>query len=176
MSIIYDALKKVESLNKKDLKYEASREDKHSKPKIKTYLIYVLVVCVGLFIGNLSFALLAYYSKRRATSQTKERPKPLVKEQAKQESPKELLVPAKSEQVLANESKSTLPVEVKNEPLPSLILNGIFFSEDEGYALINNEIVKVGDVVDGATVKRISVDEVELEFSGSQIKLSTRKK
>ena len=41
-----------------------------------------------------------------------------------------------------------------------LVLNGIFFSQEEGYALVNNHIVKVGDKVGGALVKRIDVNEV----------------
>lgn len=55
------------------------------------------------------------------------------------------------------------------------MLNGVFFSENEGYALINNRIVKEGDALEGVTVKRIKLDEVELEAEdGSTIKLSTK--
>ena len=63
-------------------------------------------------------------------------------------------------------------VETKKELSASFVLNGVFFSGNEGYALINNRVVKKGDVIDGATVVGIALDEVDLEAEGSVIKLS----
>ena len=64
------------------------------------------------------------------------------------------------------------PVQPEIEQLPSLTLNGIFFSEDKGYwALIDNTIAKVGDTVKGAVLVNISENEVVLSYKGQEIKL-----
>ncbi|MBM3255779.1 MAG: hypothetical protein FJZ08_05705 [Candidatus Omnitrophica bacterium] len=55
-----------------------------------------------------------------------------------------------------------------------LTLSGIFFSEQIGYALINNQIVKEGDKISGATVVRISLDGVDLKYEDSAINLSSQ--
>ncbi|MCX5697188.1 MAG: hypothetical protein NTU54_04370 [Candidatus Omnitrophica bacterium] len=75
-----------------------------------------------------------------------------------------------------------MPIPLKEAPAyPSSLkiaapptLNGIFFSSNLGYALINNQIVKEGDMVEGAIVQKISEDEVELKDRTTIIKLSTR--
>ncbi len=64
------------------------------------------------------------------------------------------------------------PSSLKIGPPPTL--NGIFFSPNLCYALINNQIVKEGDTVEGAVVQKISEDEVELKNRTSVIKLSIR--
>jgi hypothetical protein len=59
------------------------------------------------------------------------------------------------------------------ETLASFTLNGIFFSQENGFALINNQIVKVGDSIEGAIVEEISEDKVMLRANGIEINLST---
>jgi hypothetical protein len=68
-------------------------------------------------------------------------------------------------------------VSSKNAALPSrvftgsveLVLNGVFFSGPDAYGLINNQIVKVGDQIAGATVKKITVTDVELETADAKV-------
>ena len=157
MSIIYDALKKVEEANTAGAKPEAAKQEKHPKPKVKSYFLYALIVCLGFFIGNLVFGFLSSpppkslsIAKKRYAAKTGTKVKP---------APLPLIMPPAA--------------EVKKEQPGSWVLNGVFFSENEGYALINNQITKEGDVVDGATVKRISLGGVELESAGSTVKLSS---
>lgn len=157
MSIIYEALKKIESSNLLTINLKpTTTADKTKKgpTKIKIWLVYLVAASLGIFIANISFKLLI---------------KPLP--------------PASSTPILLpkNEPQPTITLPslspqapiVKKVPGVHLVLNGIFFSEEEAYALINNQIVKVGDTLEGLTVKRISVDEVELESEGSIIKLPT---
>ena len=66
------------------------------------------------------------------------------------------------------------PGSQSRESRGPFVLNGTFFSENQGYALINNKIVKDGDTVDGAVVKRVGLDEVELEQDGKTVKLYNR--
>jgi hypothetical protein len=66
--------------------------------------------------------------------------------------------------------------EGPKKPAAQFVLNGVFFSQNEGCALINNHIVKKGDTVEGAVVKQIRLDEVELESDGAVITLKAASK
>ncbi len=159
MSIIYDALKKLEQEAVTETR-PRPKEKIFKQQKIKLIAIYILVACVGLVIGNLIFSTLA-----PPLPGAKARPVTLAREPLKAEIP-----PLQGiAHVAQAPSQETLPS-------PILVLNGIFFSQEEGYALINNQIVKEGDEVNGAKVKKISMDEVELNALGSSIKLSYREK
>lgn len=173
MSIIYEALKKVEQSNIEVSKPQYAVGKSQTKHKFKTYLLYILVVCVALFAVNIFFTFLT--QPRIASKVDIKSPAvtPIVKEQAKQEQPK-AAIPIQQNYVqpsAEHPASTTSPVKVTSSGM--LVLNGIFFSQDEGYALVNNHIVKVGDTVDGALVKRIGVAEVELEADGSTVKLTT---
>ncbi|HTZ11790.1 MAG TPA: hypothetical protein VMD04_05420 [Candidatus Margulisiibacteriota bacterium] len=177
MSIIYDALKKVESTNAAQ-PAEPDKKDISPKPKQRFYLIYILVASLGLFIANSLFGFLSPTNKP-----LKEQIKPLTglfkTDQDKKKSGPALIVIAPTKPKAENKAERSegltgLISNIKREASPSLVLNGIFFSDSEGYALINNQIVKVGDTVGTAKVKSITVDEVELDNAGSVVKLSTR--
>ena len=82
----------------------------------------------------------------------------------------------KKEKIQPKPSPSSASVStLRKESKEPLILNGIFFSQDEPYALINNQIVKESETIEGATVKRIKVDEVEVEKEGSILTLKKSK-
>lgn len=175
MSIIYEALKKVE----KSTAPQKTDTERSRRLKPKIFLLYILLVCAGIFIANIFFNFLAGVSKVSINS-------PIVKVQqtqtTKSQAPVlswELPTPesSKKEIPLPEVKKASLPVVVdtKRQSEPELTLNGVFFSQEEGYALINNRIVKEGDLVEGAVVKRIALDEVELDFQGSVIKLNSNK-
>jgi len=164
MSIIYDALKKIEKSNSLTPKTE-DKKNASGGPKTKTYLLYILVVCLGAVIANI---FLGFFAKPVKVAKVNKAVASPVLPPVAPAAPK-VLPPA----------ASSLPIpaaEAKRQPeFPPLVLNGVFFSQAEGYALINNQIVKEGDTVDGAVVKRIRLEEVELEFEGSITKLSTNR-
>lgn len=182
MSIIYDALKKTQeviNLSTRPRKQEPPKQvlaenrdiQSKSRPKTRLYFSYVLVACLGLFIANIFFG--------RSKPFPKDGPKVPRQEQAKLNLPQQPSIPElpalpKTAPPQQGQSSLPFPSESKKENYASLILNGIFFSENEGYALINNQIVKAGDEIEGAVVKRIDLNEVELERAGSVFKLSTR--
>jgi hypothetical protein len=150
MSIIYEALKKVEGSFVLAQEKKPAAEDK-SGPKRYSYFLYLLlIVAAGFLAANTVFNLLSGQVKNTA-------PAPLAVTAAP---------PADTAVVLTY----TPPPQP-----PAFTLNGIFFSQEEGFALINNQIVKNGDEVDGAKVVRIGPDEVELEAAGLAIKLSCSK-
>ena len=173
MSIIYDALKKVEqSANAKEITPEVK---KPAKLKTKIFLLYILVACVGFLISNVIFAYLTQPKKSQEKS-AKALPVSAAKEEPKIAQIPEELPP--SETPLTASSVSLLTqsktAATTSDPQGSLVLNGVFFSEGEVCALINNKIVRVNDVIEGAVVKRINLDEVDLEAGGSTIKLLNR--
>ena len=157
MSIIYDALKKVEKSGE-----PALRDNKPTpapKNKLRNYLIYILFLALGLFASRMFFTYLNRQPpKVKPTKQTKtilpvnNAPKPPPQQQTQ-----------------------PLPAIVNTEAQakPTFILNGIFSSGEESYALVNNQIVKLGDKISGAVIKKISPEEVLLDFEGSEIRLTT---
>jgi hypothetical protein len=165
LSIIYDALKKAE----KNVNTEPKAK---TKPKPKLYLIYILAVCFGLFIASLVFSYLTS-SKKQSLAGTKKisiakktnlgfpvKPSPPTPSNPK---------PAPSVKIVQASSGN-----IRKEHQGQFVLNGIFFSGNEGYALVNNNIVKENDTVEGATVRKITLDEVELDYEGKAVKLYNR--
>ena len=160
MSIIYDALKKVEESSAKNLGAGLDKSSKSMPKKIPEILIYVLVVCLGFFVANIFFGF--FVTKDQSGVDKKQ------KVSIYPELPKE--TPLEVSPSVSVEDK----VKTKKELSASFVLNGVFFSGNEGYALINNRLVKKGDKIDGVTVVGIALDEVDLEAEGSIIKLSNK--
>ena len=159
MSIIYDALKKIEKgVNNAP---SSGRENRAKEVKIKKRpnpaLIYILIILAGIFAVKTSLALFARPRTEPAH--------PIIPQVAVQTD----ITPA-----LDTPPETALPEEEpapESNPDPELILNGAYFQRGEGYALINNRIVKAGDTIRGATVKEIGLEKVTLEFEGRIITL-----
>ncbi|MFA5356173.1 MAG: hypothetical protein WC301_02025 [Candidatus Omnitrophota bacterium] len=151
MSIIYDALKKVELSQGANT---AAKTERRPGNKRRSYLLLILVLVTVFFIVNLSYRQLA--------------PKPPVQAPPVVEAvpPAQPLPPPPAPAVEAVPAPPEAP-----QPTPSFVLNGIFYADDGSYALINNRVVEPGDNIDGATVLKITADEVDLEFDGAGIKL-----
>ena len=141
---------------------------KKTQPPKLFYLIYLLMVVAGFFLTKFTFS---FFINRQG---------PQTHEIA---TSKPLDIPLAQTQVNpAQETKTATvpelpPVETPSAPqevektAPQLLLSGIFFDETQPYALINNQIVKRGDTIDGAKVVQILSNEVVLEFEGTTIKL-----
>lgn len=131
--------------------------------KTNPLFIYILVICLGLFLGNYAYNHFNLKDKmafgktgRVAIKSTATAPVgPAVKQ----------IMPPPSA-VTPEVAPNTVP-----NPEPTLALNGVFFEQGQSYALINNKIVQVGNVVDGAKVKEIGITGVELEYEGKIIRL-----
>lgn len=164
MSIIYEALKKAEKAINFNANLSSVNKDKDPKSQLKLRILYTLVAAVALVMAHLGFGLIS-----KPKNPAKKHPDSVSVAQNPIEQPKPVVIPAQ------NTPAAGAPTEkIQKKLRVSLILNGIFFSEDQGYALINNRIVKEGDVIEGVTVERITLDEVELDAGdGHTIKLST---
>lgn len=155
MSIIYDALKKIEHSNNNDFKLLWNNKYIRQQNKPRPYLLFLLIIALGLFIYN-NFTL----SKR---------PPSLV-------SPIQTNVQFKpfSGQVLQQkEEQQEGDKVIEDNPKPIWVLNGVFSSLGKNYALINNQIVQEKDIIAGAIVRHIDLDSVELETIGGFVKITT---
>ena len=154
MNIIYDALNKVDdSISKND------PAPKQNKPHFRPGFLYIFIICLGLFTGNVVFPLI--HRNHQITS-----PFVPVANTNTTVSPRP-----------ANLQVTNPPPAPAIVPEPVLVLNGVFFEQGKkGYALINNRIAQVGDKIEGAKIKEISLNGVEVEFGGKTIKLTSPSK
>lgn len=152
MSIINEALKKTEQHLQKNAAGDnpLPRKLLHSKP----FLFYVLILLAGILLGNFIFTLLKH----------KAQPKVI---------PLKNILPVTKTIDVPLPVLPSQPLE-ENKPVEAnFILNGIFFSDDDGYALVNNQIVRENDFVDGAKVSLITANTVVLNNAGQTITLNT---
>lgn len=127
--------------------------------KTRTIIIYTFVAVFGLILANVFF---------RSITPSKKLDKTITQPENKQDTyvvkPKGTLKPSKS---------TGFSFKLRQDEEGEFLLNGIFLSDDLTYALINNRIVKEGEQISGAAVKKINVDSVELDISGETLTLKT---
>ncbi len=162
MSIIYDALKKVEESKEVEASLKNGRL-KHSN--LKYYVAYFIVVVLGVAVARIIFSFsLKAVSLPAAVSSFNPANKP----------PEEKTVLTS---VLAPDPQAVI-APVVEEPkkiarYEKFVLSGIFYSDQDSYAVVNNRVVKAGDAVDEATVAKINADNVLLRAAdGQEIKLT----
>ena len=175
MSIIYEALKKVEkSIDKnQDAAHSAEVESKpqgvekspspsFSRSK-KTVLLFI-VAGLGAWCAALAFS---FFTRQMA--ERKQAEGELMRMQGLPQKPPESALP---------KSVSIPPSAVPTVPNPQegFVLNGVFFADGQGYALINNQIFEESDTLAGAKVKRISLEGVELETGEGEVHFLSNKK
>jgi len=139
----------------------SKKEQKQAK---RIYLVYILVLCVGIFLAK--FLLARFTPKAEVSISEKKASSPV-------EIPAQTQPPAP--EAASEETNLSPQVSEEKKPLPVLSLSGIFYDEQQSYALINNQIVKKGDSVGGAKVVEITASRVDLEFEGEPIKLKLTK-
>ncbi|MBN1913493.1 MAG: hypothetical protein JW788_03740 [Candidatus Omnitrophica bacterium] len=152
MSIIYEALKKVEnSLDKKNIG-PAGKNMKN-----KNYFLYFAVSAVGAACVAFIFGFFVFKNKQETALD-----KGYV-------APAAVSVIPQAPAAFVEQAAPAATIEIK-EPAPKksftpprFNVNGIFFSEEKGYALINNRIVEKGDNIEGFKVISISLESIGLE-------------
>lgn len=162
MSIIYDALKKVEKTNDRESQVKSGAN--RANPDFRVYLLYLSVLVLGFVLMNLLFKMLTPSQLLPSAVDTQRR------NEAVQDAP----VAQNIAEDFTPEEPSLPSVDnLGQAPSASLVLNGVFFSQDAGFALINNQIVKAGDAIGRAIVREITQEGVILDLEGSAVKLST---
>jgi len=155
MSIIYDALKKIER-NKPKI----TADKQKTTPRIYGYLVYLIVALLGFVLADFTFNIFNQ--------------KFLKKGNALESGPKEITVKPKEEKFLLPPQEETVSkplIKSEKDHSEILKLNGIFYDIFNPYVLINNRILKKGDCFKDYCIKDIFPDKVQLEFKGEIIEL-----
>lgn len=114
---------------------------------------YIIIFAVGILAARILFSFIAKttHSTENLALTSQKKPLPAVVETV-------------VEHVQRPEKKSR----------PELVLNGIAASGSDGWAIINDRIVKVGDTVKGVKVLGVYSDRVDLEFDNEAFSLSIK--
>ena len=186
MSIIQDALKKVQKKEEKSTFPSVEKLDfdrafggqiklkNIEVPAQKTPKVYLLLLLISVLILALTIFVLIDierqntkkyipgYAKQEAPSKQEVVHKPLP--------PKESPAPAMISGYAPFSSTSVfLKTEAKN--VPKFLLNGVMYLEGGPQAIVNNAVVKEGDVVEGARVVKINRNDVIMRFKDEEITL-----
>lgn len=165
MSIIYDALKKVQNnnLNTMNIVNKENQIKNDSSCKKFSVLIILFLVVLGIFLGQLLFGLFLPKEKKYNNKKIENLPAISISSSSSKNQMSE--TPNIKKEESFNTSTPLLST------LPSLVLNGIFFTDDEAYALINNQVFKENDAINGVRIIAIHPDSVDLVFEGRNFTL-----
>ncbi len=170
-------LKPIEGAKPIEKKLVTGEKKDAIKPSIGNWVIYdvrrmnpfmfLLMVFFGLLGAALVFYIFSYKLKDKF----------IVKV-----SPKQEIITPKAKGKVSSDSPKKKEVEVvpleKNifqlSPQVSLSLDGIVSTEGRNLALIDNQVVQVGDTIKGAVVVSISPNEVIVSFGGKEITLNMK--
>jgi hypothetical protein len=159
MSIIHDALKKIQNETPPEVKIlspEQNKEEKGTAPyysQINRELTPIILFCaIVIILGSLGFL----YNQRHAYF-------PKIKKLAK--SP-ENFVPHPNPSV-PTQLPAISNTAILNAPKP-LNINGVMSSGPNNLALINGHVYQEGDEVDGTKIVKISFDAITVINNGKE--------
>lgn len=144
MSIIYEALQKT----------QANREYQRTKFRIPFFDLGLLIINIILII---IVSIFYYHHFTKRTDSIAIKHPPIVKKIIKTPP-----LPVSTETI--QESKPIIKPRkfLTLDYTGSLVLNGVFISENETVALINNQTHHLGDIVDNMKIISISMDNIKL--------------
>lgn len=158
MSIVQEALKKAGGLKASDSGQGSDNPNK--KNFAPAVLLVVFIVLLGFTIKQFSFSP-AKNGAKTGLAITEAIYKPISSIDKKAAEPP----------VAEPYTNSAGKTRVVNGKFPDFILNGIMQLVDGPRAIINNVIVATGDIIGGATVKKIDKDKVILQKKDSIVTL-----
>ena len=152
MSIIYDALQKTQT-------------NRSNKPTSKLKKIFrnsqwvdigMLIVIITLFI----IVLFAYYPHISSYLTSKHT------------TTKQPLAPVQPVMAKAAEPQ-TIRTQFATGNYGKITLNGVFLSDQDKFAMLNNQTYHLGDTIEGMTIVKIDFDKVELHTEKMHLVLRT---
>ena len=179
MSIINDALKKTEQSLKQNALTTGSKPAQVTPAKKKNPLLYVLIIVAVYFCANFFIKMFTRVTQPKPAPIILTQAEPLNPEIKKTAPPAPTALPAQIEpvgQALVEQPLIITPAkEIKLNP-EDFTLSGIFVSHAEKYALLNNQILREGEKIKGATVSAITPNSVQLIKDDQSIVISTGNK
>jgi len=163
VSIINDALKKTQSeINPNELPQSSVSKRTEKPARSPLITIFVFIATIGIIVLTLLIVAPVFRTNNPFLSA----PPPVT------QSP---ISPVPTPRMAA-EHKAPPPSQTilpkRNNTL--LTLNGIIAADDVQMALINNEIYKVGDLVEGKKILKITENSVELAVDEGTVILETK--
>jgi type II secretory pathway component PulC len=52
---------------------------------------------------------------------------------------------------------------------PAFVLSGIVFSKEDSYAIVNDQVLRVGDQIRGAKLMAVAPDSITLDVQGQPV-------
>lgn len=157
MSIIYEALKKVEGQKKilpseiipQSITFPVERKEKKASKEKRMSLLSVVLLLVALAISALRFIL-----PPQEQFQEQKIVAPLA---ANKE-----INPARVHRISDPKSQTPEEIIVKKEPVQEYILEGIIYDSKASLALINGRVINESGNLGGFRIDKISEDKVEM--------------
>lgn len=81
--------------------------------------------------------------------------------------------PFEQSALISQSTEGEVGLKSEARKLPQLTIQGIIWGSTLPQAIVNNKVVKVGDILDGAEVTEINKEGVILLFAGVSYKLTT---
>lgn len=179
MSIINEALKKTQKYLERKVESQPAitppnmASPKIDSPKKENTSVKITIILISLgFVGCVvAFFLMMFPAQKMAPTPS------IVKTDLQQNTavsnppaaytpPISPALPAQTIPASATASSSTNTSQ--------LVLNGTIDTGDDQLALINNQIYRVGDDVEGRRILRIGTDKVEISENGNVVVLTTK--
>lgn len=166
MSIIYEALKKIEGKKAplltenipESITLSIQKEEKVI-PKKKSFLLPLILLLIVLSLLSLFFI-----SPKQEQMQMQEILVPAVKRRE--------IDPARVYRIPESRSQASGEVILREGLVQEYILEGIIYDPKAPFALINGRVIKESDELNGFRIDRISKDKVEMTNTGDNSKVT----
>lgn len=173
MSIIYEALKK---LSPRDTELQGSNPPQKSTTLSAALKPRAVFLRIALALGGITIGILAaWLATARLNGPTAAVAHKPMRPAA---SPNPAASPSQnadaSDSLTIGAERQNVQEKLSTYEAPELILNGIVLSADGNLALINEEILKVGDDIREAKVEEITDKQVTLTFQNQEIILKKK--
>lgn len=169
MSIIYEALKKTQDSPKGENPAAASASPKEpprpkAPPRRKQASLALAGIALGIFLAWALMNKLAGTSAKNTALSPQAQGQPSERQTLVNPLP-----PGNS-----GAPSDTAGAHASGQQTPHFILNGIVLSDEGNLALINGQVSKVGDEIEGAKIEEIANKQVVLSFKNQKIVLKNK--
>ena len=155
MSIIYEALKKVEGQKKiltlettlQSIPLSAEKEEQRAGKEKKMAFLPAILFLIALSVAALPFIL----SRQKPVQNQKTASLTVGKAE---------INPARIHRVLGSRGKALEDVTLRAKPVGEYILEGIVYDPEAPFALINGMVINESDILGSFRIDRISKDRV----------------
>lgn len=163
MSIIYEALKKVEDkkvsprLEKVDSAFSIRKKEEKVIAGKKRFFLPLIVFLIALGLVSLPFILTNQERSQKALAPVAE---------------KREVDPARIYRIPESMSQAPGEVILREGPVQEYILEGIVYDEEASFAIISGKVIKETDTLGSFRIDKISKDKVEMTNTGDNNKVT----